>query len=120
MLTQMQKAENINETTERLNASDRNYPTLPTGYTNRSTWYIKKGSKVCLYITLTKNDNTAISNVIMFKLPAGYRPIDETYFHLSGYTITNISAIKISVSGDVLVSSQDKGVYGYVEFETFS
>lgn len=122
MLTGMQKAEEINNTTELLPRNIRQTPTIASGYSNYQykTYYYKIGTRVVLSVGIHKNDNTPISGVYLFTLPEGYRPSNTIYAPFFNDALNSVAPVGMFSDGRFYVySSSDKGVFGNIEFDAF-
>ena len=98
--------------TEPLAWSNGIKPTLTNGsHYNNGTYYWKRGSLV--YLHISAQFNSAPTNVLLFTLPAGYRPIGDAEITASGGGSYNAKAqCRITENGCVYVTSVDKWVSG--------
>lgn len=98
--------------TEPLAWSNGIKPTLTNGsHYNNGTYYWKRGSLV--YLHISAQFNSAPTNVLLFTLPAGYRPIGDAEITASGGGSYNAKAqCRITENGSVYVTSVDKWVSG--------
>ena len=121
----------INDNAKKLPSTVVNIPTLATGYVNynnpnndrKGTYYYKVGTRVFVSLGATNsNTSTVISNVVLFTLPAGYRPYNKIWGIIGGSNFNQFkkATVTIDTDGSVLIYSENHGVFGHIEFDAFA